>query len=194
MFPASNPPVIDSINAHYDHYRALPADQNAAGTESNLFETGDLQATPGRLVITIGCHSGTPVSDFLVAAGLAPDWDQTYAAKGAIGYIAQSTFGLGETAGVAYSEKLHALLAERLDGSLTVGQALVFAKQEYSAMPLQGGYDVKVIDGSGLYGLPMYRVGTGAVAPPPAPLPLVTDAATGLNAATFNLSPTFTPG
>ena len=33
MFPASNPPEIDAVNAHYDHYRALPADQNAAGTE-----------------------------------------------------------------------------------------------------------------------------------------------------------------
>jgi hypothetical protein len=192
MFPASNPPAISSINAHYDHYRALPADQNAAQTESILFTTSDVQPSAGRLVITIGCHSGTPVSDFLVSAGLAPDWDQTYAAKGAIGYVAQSTFGLGETAGVAYSEKLHALLAERLNGSLTVGQALVFAKQEYSAMPLQGGYDVKVIDGSGLYGLPMYSVGTGTIAPPPAPLPLVTDAATGLNVAAFSLSPTFT--
>ncbi len=192
MFPASNPPVIDSINAHYDHYRALPADQNAAGSEANLFTTANLQSTQGRLVITIGCHSGTPVSDLLVAAGLAPDWDQNYSAKGAIGYVAQSTFGLGETAGVAYSEKLHALLAERLDGSLTVGQALVFAKQEYSASPLTGGYDVKVIDGSGLYGLPMYRVGTGASAPQPEPLPLETDATTGLNAASFNLSPAFT--
>ena len=192
MFPTSNPPAIDSINAHYDHYRSLPADQNAAGTESILFTTSDLQATPGRLVITIGCHSGTPVSDLLVAAGLRPDWDQSYAAKGAIGFIAQHTFGLGETAGVAYSEKLHALLAERLDGALTVGQALVYAKQEYSSMPLTGGYDVKVIDGSGLYGLPMYRVGTGALTPPPAPLPLGTDAATGLQAATFNLSPSFT--
>jgi hypothetical protein len=192
LFPAANPPVIDSINAHYDHYRALPADQNAAGTETDLFTTSDLQATPGRLVITIGCHSGVPASDFLVAVGLAPDWGQSYAAKGAIGYIAQSGYGLGETAGVAYSEKLHALLAERLDGSLTVGQALVFAKQEYSAMPLTGGYDVKVIDAAGLYGLPMYKVGTGAVTPPSTPLPLVTDAATGLTAANFNISPSFT--
>ena len=39
MFPATNPPMIDSINAHYDHHRALPADQNAAQTESILFET-----------------------------------------------------------------------------------------------------------------------------------------------------------
>ena len=59
-------------------------------------------------------------------------------------------------------------------------------------MPLTGGYDVKVIDGSGLYGLPMYRVGTGALTPPPAPLPLGTDAATGLQAASFNLAPSFT--
>jgi hypothetical protein len=192
LFPATNAPAIASVNAHYDHHRALPADQNAAGTEADLFKTSQVGDTSGRLVITIGCHSGTPVSDLLVAAGLAPDWDQTYSAKGAIGYIAQSTFGLGETAGVAYSEKLHALLAERLNGSLTVGQALVFAKQEYSAMPLHGGYDVKVIDGSGLYGLPMYRVGTGTLTPPPTPLPLVTDPATELKAATFNLSPTFT--
>ena len=143
-------------------------------------------------MITIGCHSGTPVSDCLFTGGFAADWDQNYSARGAIGYVAQSGYGLGETAGVAYSEKLHALLAERLDGSLTVGQALVFAKQEYSSMPLKGGYDTKVIDGSGLYGLPMYRVGTGALTPPPAPLPLGTDAATGLSAATFNISPSFT--
>ena len=77
MFPASNPPQIDAVNAHYDHYRALPADQNAAGTEEDLFTTGKLQATQGRLVITIGCHSGTPVSDLLVAAGLATDWSQS---------------------------------------------------------------------------------------------------------------------
>ena len=194
MFPATNAPQIDAVNAHYDHYRALPADQNAAGTEDDLFTTAKLQPTPGRLVITIGCHSGTPVSDFLVAAGLAPDWSQTYSAKGAIGYVAQSTFGLGETAGVAYSEKLQQLLAERLDGSLTVGQALVFAKQEYSSMPLTGGYDVKVMNGSGLYGLPMYRVGTGAATPPPLPLPLHPDAATGLNAATLQPVAVVHPG
>jgi hypothetical protein len=143
-------------------------------------------------VITIGCHSGTAVSDFLVAAALAPDWAQSYATKGAIGYVANTGFGLGETAGVAYSEKLHALLAQRLDGVLTVGQALVYAKQEYSAMPITSGYHLKVVDESGLYGLPMYRVGTGTLAPPPAPLPLNTDAATGLKAASFSLSPSFT--
>ena len=38
------------------------------------------------------------------------------------------------------------LFAERLDGTMTVGQALVFAKQEYSAMPLMSGYHLKVID------------------------------------------------
>jgi len=192
LFPASNPPLINSINAHFDHYRALPADENAASRESILFTTRDLQATPGRLVITIGCHSGMPVSDFLVAPALAPDWNQSFAAKGAIGYIANSGFGLGETAGVAYSEKLHALLAQRLDGSLTVGQALVFAKQEYTAIPSTGGYDLKVVNGAGLYGLPMYRLGSGALPPPPAPLPLETDAATGLNSASFSLSPSFT--
>ena len=55
-------------------------------------------------------------------------------------------FGLGDTAAVLYSEKLNVLFADRLDGSMTVGQALAFAKQEYAATPTQSGYHLKVID------------------------------------------------
>ena len=33
MFPATNAPQIASLNAHYDHFRALPADENAANRE-----------------------------------------------------------------------------------------------------------------------------------------------------------------
>ena len=36
-------------------------------------------------------------------------------------------------------------------------------------MPTQSGYDLKVIDEATTEGLPMYRVGTGAAAPPPTP-------------------------
>ena len=46
-------------------------------------------------------------------------------------------YGLGDTAAVLYSEKLNLLFADRLDGSMTVGQALAFAKQEYAATPTQ---------------------------------------------------------
>lgn len=195
LFPGGAGPAIDSLNAHYDHHRLLPADQNAAGTETNLFTTADIAAgsVSGRIVITLGCHSGVSVSDALVGATLGTDWAQTYAAGGAIAYVGNTGFGLGETAGVAYSEQLHALLAQRLDGSMTVGQALAFAKQEYAgSVPTTSGYHLKVIDEASLFGLPMYTVGSGTPAAPPAPAPVVTDAATGLAATTFDMQPATT--
>ena len=74
MFPASNPPTIDSINAHYDHFRALPADENAAHRETILFTTADLagRSTSGRVIFTMGCHSALPVSDFVFGNVLKP--------------------------------------------------------------------------------------------------------------------------
>ena len=101
-------------------------------------------------------------------------------------------YGLGDTAAVLYSEKLNLLFADRLDGSMTVGQALAFAKQEYAATPTQSGYHLKVIDEATMMGLPMYRVGTGAAAPPPTPAITTTDSATGLPSAPFSVTPSFT--
>ena len=100
-------------------------------------------------------------------------------------------YGLGDTAAVLYSEKLNLLFADRLDGSMTVGQALAFAKQEYAATPTQSGYHLKVVDQATLMGLPMYRVGTGTTAPPPTPAITSTDSATGLPVAPFSVSPSF---
>ena len=169
MFPPSNPPQIASINAHYDHFRALPADENAAQRESILLTSADLagRSTSGRVIFTMGCHSALPVSDFVVGNPLKADWSQAYAQTGAIVYMGNTGFGLGDTAAVLYSEKLNVLFADRLDGSMTVGQALAFAKQEYAATPTQSGYHLKVIDQATMMGLPMYRVGTGAPSAPP---------------------------
>jgi len=194
MFPASNPPLIDSINAHYDHFRALPADENAAQRETILYTTADLvgRSTTGRVIFTMGCHSALPVSDFVLGSPLNNDWAQSYAQIGAIVYMGNTGYGLGDTAAVLYSEKLNLLFADRLDGSMTVGQALAFAKQEYAATPTQSGYHLKVIDEATMMGLPMYRIGTGAAAPPPTPAVTTTDSATGLPTAPFNVSPSFT--
>ena len=51
--------------------------------------------------------------------------------NGAFGWIANTGYGLGDTTEVAYSERLDALFARKLDGSLTLGQALALAKQDY---------------------------------------------------------------
>ena len=101
-------------------------------------------------------------------------------------------YGLGDTAAVLYSEKLNLLFADRLDGSMTVGQALAFAKQEYAATPTQSGYHLKVIDEATMMGLPMYRIGTGTTPAPPTPAVTTTDSATGLPTAPFNVTPSFT--
>ncbi|HET7856936.1 MAG TPA: C25 family cysteine peptidase, partial [Gaiellaceae bacterium] len=129
MFPATNPPQMVSLNAHFDHSRSLPADENAAQRETILFTTADLQgrSTSGRLIFSMGCHSALSVSDFVVADPLKPDWSQAFAQSGAIVYAGNTGYGLGDTAAVLYSEKLNALFAERLDGSMTIGQALAFA-------------------------------------------------------------------
>ena len=194
MFPASNVPEIVSLNAHYDHFRSLPADEDAADRETILFTTADLLArsTDGRVVFTMGCHSALPVSDFVVGDVLNPDWAQAYAQTGAVVYMGNTGFGLGDTAAVLYSEKLNVLFAERLDGSMTVGQALAFAKQEYAATPTLSGYHLKVIDQASMMGLPMYRVGTAAGTTPPIPAITSTDSATGLPTASFSVSPSFT--
>jgi hypothetical protein len=196
LFPGATG-EIDSINAHFDHNRSLPADENLAGRETNLFTTDDISsrgpsAVLARLGLSMGCHSGLAVSDMVVSSALRPDWPQTWGAGGGADWMGNTGFGLGDTAAVAYSERLNALVTQRLDGSMTVGQALMFAKQEYAAIPYLTGYDLKVIDEATLYGLPMYRLGTVTTPIAPVPPPTFTDPATGLVATSFSVSPAFT--
>src|SRR4029079_17907849 len=70
----SGDPDVASINAHFDHHRALPADQNAAGTQNDLFPTSALP-TDGRfangLFLSMGCHGGLSVSD--IELGVSAD-------------------------------------------------------------------------------------------------------------------------
>ncbi len=81
--------------------------------------------------------------------------------------------------------------ADNLNGSLTIGQAHAFAKQQYFAnLGLYGEYDFKAMQAATLFGLPMYQYGNGAsvVTPPLPPLPVTPDPISGLNAATWSLA------
>jgi Tol biopolymer transport system component len=147
-----------------------------------------------RVFFSMGCHSGLPVSDQIYGAAspLAKDWTQSFLAGGAFAWVGNTGYGLGDTVEVAYTERLHALFAANL-GELSMGEALAQAKQEYlSTLGIVGGYDAKVVMGASLFGLPMLEVGTGDPPSPPPPLPTHTDPATGLEAASFNASPSFT--
>ncbi|MFN2471169.1 MAG: TolB family protein [Gaiellaceae bacterium] len=197
LFPTTGAPKLNSLNAHFDHQRLLPAAENAAQREVNLVTVADIPANAmaGRLGFSIGCHSGLAVSDAIFGAAnlLSSDWAQAMLGTGAVGWIGNTGYGLGDTVEVAYSERLHALLSRKLDGSLTLGQAIAQAKQDYIAtLATIGPYDVKVVEQTTLYGLPMLRLGAGIPPTPPPPLPTHTDPATGLQAASFSATPTFT--
>ena len=199
IFPGATQPKLMALNAHYDHNRLLPADQNAANLQTNLFTTERLTShgagsTSGVIVTTVGCHSGVNVPDSLgLGAALSRDWSQAWTQTGAFAFNGNTGYGLGDTVAVAYSERLQVNLAKNMDGSMTVGQALAFAKQDYlGGLNAITNYDVKVINESTLFGLPMWKLGLGSLPPAPQPLPTFTDPS-GLPAAAVSVSPTFAP-
>ncbi len=178
---------IGSVNAHFDHNRAEPADSSAG-----LFTTEDVSGSgPDTLsqavLFSMGCHSGLSVSDVHIGGDpLGVDWPQTMAAQGA-GYVGNTGYGYGETETVALSEQLMAYFAENLGSGATVGRALQLAKHRYAGADLLfGAYDDKVLMISTFYGLPFYRVGGDGAAPQPVvPPPLTVDGVTGLDVATI---------
>jgi CSLREA domain-containing protein len=195
---ATPPPAITSINAHYDHHRSLPANENAAGTEAALFRTSDIRSplTPNldrRLLFTMGCHAGLSLSDVVVGSTVPSlDWAQAVAEKGG-SFAANTGFGLGDTEVVGYTERLLALFAEELRHAETIASALDRAKRRYLALQgVVGVYDEKVVSQMTLYGLPMWRIRAGQQPPaPPPPPPTETDPVTGLAASSFDVAPTF---
>ena len=200
LYPAgAEAPMVAALNAHYDHSRSLPGSGNSTGDESDLFTTADVDAHPGalprRILFTMGCHAGLNVPDAYMTSSAAAgsDWAQAFARNGAAVYLANTGYGYGDTATVAYSEELMRLFAERLDGSLTVGQAAMYAKQAYfGALGAYGPYDEKVVQQAAFYGLPMYRVaGTGTAPPAPTGLATAPDA-NGVQSAGLTVTPQFT--
>jgi hypothetical protein len=152
---------------------------------------------------TMGCHA-KPVRAGRVRHGDgrgrgSPDWAQTLAAANVAVYVANTGFGIGDSASVAYSERLMALFAKLLDGSMTVGQALTWAKQSYyGSLGAVGVYDSKILQQTAFYGLPFWEVDTGHPAPaaptrPALPGVMTPDVATGLQAVEVELNPDLAP-
>ena len=152
-----------AVNAHYDVYRALPGNED----ETNPLTTADLPPSlSGGVQFTIGCHSGLSVPDIYVASpGPAQlDWPQAELAKKVSGYVGNTGYGLGDTDAIAYSEKLSTLFAQQVGPTMTLGQAMSFAKQAYVAsVGSPSVYDAKALEEATFYGLPMWRVGAQGV-------------------------------
>ena len=129
---------------------------------------GANEAFDSKLVFSMGCHAGLSVSDVFVVSPLGTaDWPQAYTQRGGI-YAGSSGFAYGDGKLVAYSEDLHRRFAQNLrglaaPGDLTIGEAIVLAKQDYfGELGLVGVYDEKASSEFTLYGLPMWQIGGAA--------------------------------
>ena len=116
------------------------------------------------LFMALGCHGGysIPGSDLLSGSSPDPDWAKAFLRKGAAGYISATGYAYGDTELTEYGERLFVLMAQQLrtgTGPISVGQAVVKAKQQYLAQTAQlTGIDQKTIVEMTLYGLPMMKV------------------------------------
>ena len=197
FFAKSTVPDIGAINAHYNHYLAQPA---AAASAADLFSTAivpDGPSLPGRVLFTMGCHAGLNVPDTLLNGPLPPaalDWAQRYAQAQVAIYIANYTFGYGDTEAVALSERLMALFAARAGADdRSLAEQWVESLHTYfaTAGTAYGVYDEKVMIGANLMGPPWYRVGGAPAVTAPVPTPTTT-AGDGLVLGSLTVAPSTT--
>ena len=159
-----------------------------------MLSTADLPADLSNgVVFTLGCHAGLNVADTYIAnpnlheqAALL-DWSEAVLRNGGV-FQGPTGYGIGEKSSLAYSGRLLALYAQRLDGTSSVGQALMFAKQTYVQLGVASVYDAKAVQEATFYGLPMYRLGVaGQVAPSVLPVdPSQAQPTSATTSASFN--------
>ncbi len=193
--------ALISLNAHFDHYRALPAngDQKQGFTDNLIASTVAAQLGPDgfdrSLIFSMGCHSGLAVPDGLVDVNNA-DWAQQISGVGGI-YIANTGFGYGDTETVAYTEQLMALFAKNVtspilvdDVPTTVGEAFKVAKNRFIAdLAVLSVYDEKAMMESTFYGLPFYRTALAAATAPPIPVNQPVINASGDSVVSYTVTP-----
>ncbi|HEU0296751.1 MAG TPA: PxKF domain-containing protein, partial [Anaerolineales bacterium] len=194
---------IAVLTGHFSAGNLLAADYASELTAADVAaSSADLTDV---LVMALGCHGGysIPASDLLDNISPEPDWAKVFLAEGAAGYISATGYAYGDTELKEYGERLFLLVAEQLrtgSGPVSVGQALVQAKQQYLAETAQlTGIDHKTLVEMTLYGLPMMKVdmpgdplpaeSDDSIVSDTAPVP---DANFGLSSSTVSLSPTLT--
>ena len=122
-----------SLNGHFTHYSAIPANNIGAFTAQQLYDptvaagferqsyfidpSGDILDAPSTsLVYSIGCHSGLNVVNGDISAA-TPQYQYDFpsaALKQGGNWIGNSGFGYGDSDLIAYSEKLALLLTKAL--------------------------------------------------------------------------------
>ena len=204
----SQAPTVASINADFDFGRALSAQGNSSGFNSEILSTDEVrnadasnEISQERLLFSLGCHSGLhiPTNEISnVVPGGVDSWASTFADEGAI-WVGNTGYGYANDQYIAYSAKLMGLLAQSLDGSVSIGDALSQAKQLYAAQTgVLDPFDLKADMESTYYGMPNYTLSglahpsTNSAAAVPQ-LTLGHDPATGLQTSSISLSQSVGP-
>lgn len=153
---------LQSINGHSTHLTiGVPNNDDIQASEIITAST-DFART---IIYSMGCHSG------LTDPG-ALDLPQAFSRRLA-NYVGNTGYGWGG-GGVVGSEALMRNFTRRLveNTATEIGKALTAAKQNYYQWDTQiDPYEFKVLMETTLYGLPMYRITSGAVLEPDDPFP-----------------------
>ncbi|MCP5011148.1 MAG: hypothetical protein GY942_14300, partial [Aestuariibacter sp.] len=149
------------LAGHFSASSALAADYNTRLLASELASSPvDMSNT---LFFSAGCHSGYNIVNDHGVPGVTsePDWAQAFAQKGAT-LIAGTGYQYGDTDFIEYSERLYLEFSQNLregTGPVSIGHALVAAKQEYLAetAELRPLHEKSVLI-STIFGLPMLSI------------------------------------
>jgi VCBS repeat-containing protein len=149
------------LAGHFSANSALAADYVTRMLTTDL-TSSDVDLL-NSIIFSAGCHSGYNIVDQHDIPGVtrAPDWAQAFAQKGAT-LIAGTGYQYGDTDFIEYSERLYLEFSRQLrsgNGTVSIGQALVKAKQIYLATtPQMRGIHEKAFLEATLIGLPMLSV------------------------------------
>ncbi len=173
-----------SINGHFTHFGAIPADLTAplfpaervytptAALGSALFFNGGQKGSNRpTLLYSVGCQSGLSAPDeAFTAPAFQADFAQATMKQGG-NWIGNTGFGYGDSDIVGYSERLSLLFTESIGRKVTdgqgqyigasIGESMARAKREYLRTSGPGSFSVadeKVLSEWTLYGLPFVRV------------------------------------
>ena len=159
------------LAGHFSAQSALAADFSTSVLTTELVD--DPTSFTNSLVFSAGCHSGYNLLDGDAVPGVTQtlDWAQAFARKKAT-LVAGTGYQYGDTDFLEYNERLYRNFAQELrtgTGSVSVGEALVRAKQRYlETTPDIRGIHEKALLEATVFGLPMFSVnmpGTRIVPP-----------------------------
>jgi hypothetical protein len=197
-FTGKTPPDdVNSVNAHYSQWQLQP---QTAATAADLVTTADVPA-PGvepafrnRILFTMGCNANFNIPDTYFAPGTAPqqahDWAEIWARQRAAVYVANTSFGYGDTVTNALSERLMTLFAQNLGRNESIGEIHLRSLHDYFVGA--GAYDVydeKVLIETSLRGLPFWQIDGATPPTPPSPPTLEPDADSGLQVERLTIAP-----